>query len=174
MDSASHQEPIREERPEPAAPQEAQIIHVPNTLRAKVGSGSRIDPKLINAAQKAVDGMAGDFRTRAGEELEMVHELVTSAPESDDLGSHYDLIFGLIHDLKGQGSTFGYTLLTSIGDNLCRYMLKIEQPSLDHLTIIAPHIDALRAVVRLDVKGDDDPIGKEIVNSLHVLSSRMG
>lgn len=174
MDSAGQQEPIREDRPEDTNQQEAQIIHVPNTLRAKVGAGSRIDPRLIQNAQRAVDSMAGDFRARAGEELEMVHELVDGASDVEDLASHYDLIFGMIHDLKGQGSTFGYTLLTSIGDNLCRYMLKIKNPSLDHLTIIAPHIDALRAVVRLDVKGDDDPIGKEIVNSLHVLSSKMG
>lgn len=173
MDNVAQQEPAREDRPDDAAPQEAQIIHVPNTLRAKVGSGTRIDPKLIKEAQRAVDGMAGDFKVRAGEELEMIHELVSTAPEADDLSAHYELIFGMVHDLKGQGSTFGYTLLTSIGDNLCRYMHKIEKPALDHLTIIAPHIEALRAVVRLDVKGDDDPIGKEIVNSLHVLSSKM-
>jgi hypothetical protein len=174
MDNVAQQEPIREERSDDAVPQEAQIIHVPNTLRAKVGSGTRIDPKLIRDAQSAVDGMAGDFRNRAVEELEMVSDLVSDAPDADDLSAHYELIFGMIHDLKGQGSTFGYTLLTSIGDNLCRYMHKIEKPSLHHLTIIAPHIEALKAVARLDVKGDDDPIGKEIVNSLHVLSSKMG
>lgn len=174
MNNVTQQKPAAEAVGKGAAPQEAQIIHVPNTLRAKVGSGNRIDPKLIQDAQSAVDGMAGEFRTRAGEELEMVHELVSTAAEADDLAAHYDLILGIIHDLKGQGSTFGYTLLTNIGDNLCRYMHMMKSPSLDHLTIIAPHIEALRAVVRLDVKGDDDPIGKEIVNSLHVLSSRMG
>jgi len=52
-------------------------------------------------------------------------------------------------------------------------MHRISKPSLEQLTIIAPHIDALRAVVRLDVKGGDDPIGKEIVDSLQVLSSKM-
>lgn len=162
-----------ERAPEEPAGQEAQIIHVPNTLRAKVGSGTRIDPKLIRKAQAAVDEMAGDFRIRAMEELELVRDMVAAAPEASNLGEHYHMIFGVVHDLKGQGSTFGYTLLTSIGDNLCRYMHRISKPSLEQLTIIAPHIDALRAVVRLDVKGGDDPIGKEIVDSLQVLSSKM-
>ncbi|WP_417516772.1 hypothetical protein [Minwuia sp.] len=151
-----------------------QVIHVPNTLRAKVGSGTKIDPAMIRKAQAAIDDLAGDFRERAGNDLEKVHRLVgLSESRADELRAHYAEIFEVIHDLKGQGSTFGYTLLTSIGDNLCRYMMKHDEPSLEQLTIIAPHVDALRAVIRFDVQGGDDPIGQKIVDSLYELTLRM-
>lgn len=155
------------------AEQNFQIIHVPNTLRAKVGGGERLDPKLVKAAQDAIDDLSDDFRTRAQAELEQVHQLVGSANAADDPAPYLKQIFGIVHDLKGQGSTFGYTLLTSIGDNLCRFMHRSGEMKREQLTIVIPHVDALRAVVRLDVKGSDDPIGKEIVASLHKLSKRM-
>ncbi|WP_416900127.1 MAG: hypothetical protein ACMVY4_10655 [Minwuia sp.] len=149
-----------------------QIIHVPNTLRAKVGSGTRVDPALIKKAQRAVDGMATEFRERARIELEEINDMVMRAPSSDDIAACYQEIFDTVHDLKGQGSTFGFTLLTSIGDSLCRYLDTLESPSVDHLTIIAPHVEALRAIIRFDVQGSEDPVGQKIVESLYKLTTR--
>jgi len=150
-----------------------QIIHVPNTLRAKVGGGERLDPRLVKAAQDAIEDLSDDFRVRAQAELEQVHDLIGSANAAKDPAPYLKQIFGIVHDLKGQGATFGYTLLTSIGDNLCRFMHRSGEMKREQLTIVIPHVDALRAVIRLDVKGSDDPIGKEIVASLHKLSKRM-
>lgn len=150
-----------------------QIIHVPNTLRAKVGSGSGVDPQLIQKAQDAIDEMAEEFRVWAEQDIIRVQELVADTPNhADDLAEHYDKIFGVVHDLKGQGGTFGYTLLTSVGDNLCRFIGHLEEPSMDDLTIIAPHVEALRAILKHNVRGSDDPIGVEIVESLHKLAQR--
>ncbi|PJK27560.1 hypothetical protein [Minwuia thermotolerans] len=154
-------------------PKDHQIIHVPNTLRAKVGSGSGVDPELIRKAQDAIDEMAEEFRVWAEKDIMKVQEMVADTPnQTGDLDKHYDRIFGVVHDLKGQGGTFGYTLLTSVGDNLCHFIDNLSAPSVDDLTVIAPHVEALRAILKHDVRGSDDPIGVEIVDSLHKLTQR--
>ena len=53
-----------------------------------------------------------------------------------------------------------------------RFIADLNEPSLDDLTVIAPHVEALRAILKHDVRGSDDPIGVEIVQSLHQLTER--
>ncbi len=149
-----------------------EIIHVPNKLRAKISGGTEMDPGLLEDAQNAIDNMADEFRMRTSLELEKVHKLAKSVAKSDKPGDIFDQIFHVVHDLKGQGSTFGYTLLTEISNSLCRYIEKIETPSVDNMMIVMPHVDALRAVMRHNVHGDDDPIGAQIVESLRLLRKR--
>lgn len=149
---------------------EHQIIHVPNTLRAKAGAGTGIDPGLVKAAEKVVEDMAVDFRAWATEDLRSLAKLVADTPDhAGDLPGHFNRIFDLAHDLKGQGGTFGYSLLTAIADNLCRFIERLARPTRDHVPVIEAHVDALRAILHYDVKGLNDPTGREIMTGLQIL-----
>ena len=137
---------------------EHQIIHVPNTLRAKTGPGERVDPARIKAAEKAIQEMA-ELRGILNECVEGKHEIAGKREK----------IYDISHNVKGQGSTFGYTLLTSVADNLCSFLDSQDDLLLDHVPVLMAHTEALHAILRFDVKGSDDPTGQEIVRSLHVL-----
>lgn len=152
---------------------EHQVIHVPNMLRAKVGPGAGMDPNLIRKAERAVAEMADDFRDWAADDLARLTELTETIVDNDHrLTAHFSEIFDVAHNLKGQGGTFGYTLLSHVGDNLCRFVESLDEPSLADQPLIDAHVDAMRSILRFDVRGDDDPTGRAIVESLRLLIRR--
>lgn len=149
---------------------EHQIIHVPNTLRAKTGPGERVDPALVKEAEMAIQEMAGEFRIWALEDVAELRGILTECVEgNDEIADKREKIYDISHNVKGQGSTFGYTLLTSVADNLCNFLDIQDDLSLDHIPVLMAHTEALHAILRFDVKGSDDPTGQEIVRSLHEL-----
>lgn len=149
---------------------EHQIIHVPNTLRAKTGPGERIDPARVKEAEKAIQEMAGEFCTWALEDVAELRGILTECVKGKhEIASKREKIYDISHNVKGQGSTFGYTLLTSVADNLCNFLDNQEVLLLDHVPVLMAHTEALHAILRFGVKGSDDPTGQEILRSLHVL-----
>lgn len=152
-----------------------QVIHVPNTLRAKVGAGTTIDPALIEQAEAAVQNMSGNFREWAKEDLTKLQALVDDTKnQTANLHDHYEAIFDIVHDLKGQGGTFGYTLITMVGDSLNKFLEARKESTLDQLPVIIAHVEALKAIMAQDVKGSDNPIGQQIVTGLHQLVQKLG
>ncbi len=45
-----------------------------------------------------------------------------------------------VHNVKGQGSSFGYPLMTRVGDSLSRMLKRLEGPDPNSLKLIAAHI----------------------------------
>jgi chemotaxis protein histidine kinase CheA len=56
-------------------------------------------------------------------------------------------LFRIVHDMKGQGATFGYELITDIGNHLCRYIERFNEFEDAQIADIAVHINALRLII---------------------------
>ena len=60
----------------------------------------------------------------------------------------------IAHNVKGQGTSFGYPLMTQIGDSLA-ILLKLDlNDESAQLCLVEAHVAALRLVLDQDVKGD--------------------
>ena len=72
----------------------------------------------------------------------------------------------LAHELRGQGGTFGYPLITMFGKML--YMATLPDCRTDDkaVEIVEAHIDAMRAVLRRKVSGDGGTIGRSLLAAL--------
>lgn len=152
---------------------EHQIIHVPNTLRAKTGPGERVDPARIKEAEKAVLAMADDFVVWAMEDVARMRQIIADCVAGElKVAEERENFYDISHNVKGQGSTFGYTLLTSVADNLCNFLDRQNTLTKEHLPVMAAHTEALGAILRFNVKGSDNPTGREIVRSLHELITK--
>ncbi|MCW5752092.1 MAG: Hpt domain-containing protein [Alphaproteobacteria bacterium] len=92
--------------------------------------------------------------------LEQGFSHLGSGPEQD--AQAISAMFAAAHDAKGQGSTFGYPLVTRIAGSLCKY-LKEQKNSPD---VIAAHIDALKAVIAHRLAGDGGAVGERIAAGL--------
>ena len=62
-------------------------------------------------------------------------------------------VFQVSHDIKGQGGSFGYDLMTAIGNELCRFIEKADKVGAGEIAAIKLHIDALKMVIAQDLKG---------------------
>ncbi|WP_308910733.1 Hpt domain-containing protein [Pseudokordiimonas caeni] len=79
-------------------------------------------------------------------------------------------IFEHSHNLKGIGSTFGFSLLTDVADNLCRY-IKYVGPTPDFRTdVVKAHVDAIIRIIDTPMPGDGGPEGERLLARLQVLA----
>jgi hypothetical protein len=116
-------------------------------LRANYTQWARIDVNhtqaLLDAAKKAVEGRR--------EQL--------------------DLLYGAMHNIKGQGSSFGYPLVTRLGQSLCRLIAPGRALDDAGLTIAQAHLDALKLVLDQKIAGKGGEVGEKLAARLESLTA---
>ncbi len=80
---------------------------------------------------------------------------------------------GIAHDIKGQGGSFGYPLITQIGDSLSR-LLKHER-LLDEkgLALLGEHVSALETILEKSIEGDGGNLGGRYVERLNQMVDQL-
>jgi hypothetical protein len=84
-------------------------------------------------------------------------------------------INAIAYEMKGQGGTFGYPLITTFGKSLYDFTEGAAKRNDNHLEIVKAHIDAMKAVVSERIEGDggevenllQEALGKAIDKHLH-------
>jgi len=162
----------------------AKVFHfnLQNRLREKIsGLGSSgpltIDPEIMSAAEGQLDRMEGDYADWVKTSLQQLmvafrHAKAEELPRKR--GPMVLQINRLAHDLRGQGSTFGYPLITVFGKSLYETTLNPDDPSDQMISFIGSHIDGINAVIRDRIKGTGGDIGGELIHSLDVAKQRLG
>ena len=145
-----------------------QMIQPGNALRLKVGGGrlGAIDPAAIAKAEAALKSLASNFTQWLADEitkLEAARQQVrTAGPNIETMEN----LYLRAHDLKGLGTTYGYQLITRIAGSLCRLIDDKEKRAQAPLDLVDAHIDAIKAAVRDDIKSDEHPVGRILVEEL--------
>lgn len=146
-----------------------EIITPPNTLKDKVTySDTGVDLETLEKAENLITGMTGSYLEWVEEDLQKLQALYSKAVASTaSRVSVLKEIFELSHDMKGQGGSFGYPLITQIGKQLCNLLERIPgEPDSRHLDIIRVHIEAMRVVITQRITGDGGLIGSNLLGGL--------
>ncbi len=162
----------------------AKVFHfnLQNRLREKIsGLGQAgpltIDPDILSAAEQQLDRMEGDYADWVKSSLQQLATAFRQA-QAEELprkrGPMVVQINRLAHDLRGQGSTFGYPLITVFGKSLYESTLNPDDPSDQMISFIGSHIDGINAVIRDRIKGTGGEIGGELIHSLDIAKQRLG
>ncbi|MEQ9444814.1 MAG: response regulator, partial [Rhodospirillaceae bacterium] len=93
-------------------------------------------------------------------------EVVAAKTLSTDRHQHFDEINIIAHELRGQGGTFGYPLITLFAKSLYEATKMPRKEDDAALDIAKVHIDTMRAVIREDIQGDGGEIGQQLYKSL--------
>ena len=75
-------------------------------------------------------------------------------------------VYPKVHDLKGQGSTFGYPLITDIGAHMCRLITSKASFSTSDVTRLKNDAQMMETVLWKKLKGDGGEKGAEILRKL--------
>ncbi|WP_269713757.1 Hpt domain-containing protein [Caulobacter sp. NIBR2454] len=143
----------------------AEIIQVPNLLRAKVGGGN-IDKSAIAKAEAALQALSSNFGQWLQDEIDKL-EVARKKIDADGMSTEtIDGLYLRAHDLKGLGSTYEYPLITRLAGSLCRLIDEPEKRMKAPLRLIDAHILAIKAAVRDGIKVDTHPLGKALASEL--------
>jgi hypothetical protein len=148
-------------------------FQLPNRLREKVaglgGGPITIPPAVLAAAEASVERMEGDYSDWVRAEIQQLTLHHRRCVDDDDITRrpmHIGKINQLAHDLRGQGSTFGYPLITVFGRSLFECTNNVSEVSDELIDFIKAHIDGISAVIREKIRGNGGDIGDALVTSL--------
>ncbi len=117
---------------------------------------------LADAAGAALAGMGEEFAAGAqGDAAAMVEHLRQAEASTDaaGFGASVTAAFEIAHNLKGQGSTFGYTLVTELAEHLCTLTRPANQPQREALPRMLAFGQAIHDVLAGRLEGDGGPLG---------------
>ncbi len=152
------------------------LIVPPNPLKTKVGVGGpgAVTPEALERAEAVITDLGDDYLKWVEDDLAKLQTVMISlkAAKGDNSGE-VKAIFEIAHDVKGQGGSFGYQLMTEIGGHLCRFLEFIESANPAEIGVIEVHIDALRLVIANKMKGDGGKAGDSLYKGLEMVVAKV-
>jgi chemotaxis protein histidine kinase CheA len=146
-----------------------EVMHPPHRLQKalRLGrAGPAIDPDAIARAEQALAALSVEFAAWMKNEVTVLDTARKIINETGLDETSKAALFRAAHDIKGEGSTFGYPLAARIAASLCRLIDETNAAVSLPLTLVDRHVDAIRAIVRQDVRGEDDQIASLLAERL--------
>jgi chemotaxis protein histidine kinase CheA len=150
------------------------LIRPPEPIGDKVPRSGGPSPeeailKALDAAAPLIEGYQG----WAVDDLEALWQEFRRAsqatrPAREQMGR----LFTIAHEIRGQGGTFGFPLLTAVADSLCKMLDGKTQLTPALLDAIRIHIFAMKAVFRQGLKGNDPALAREIPRLFRLLREK--
>lgn len=157
--------------PEKAGKNWHSVIERPNDLKKKIPTRGGIDPERAFAqADKIIKNMSSEYLEKLGEDVQKLEKLGENyqASRSDE---DLDELFRLVHNMRGQGATFGYPLITDIGRSFCRYVKERPETRAIKPALIDQHVAAMRVVYKQSIQGAGDEVSQAVVDALNEVVS---
>jgi hypothetical protein len=151
--------------------QTVKFITPPNNLRKKqiaAGVSLTIDPTLVGAAESKIGAMKDDYLKWVGGDLDQLNDLCDLAiKDKANRPAHIENLYNKTVEIKGQGGSFNYALMTQVGSQLCRF-IEIQGNDLDdpRMDIVKLHVETLRLVIAQKMEGDGGAMGPKLLTGL--------
>lgn len=157
---------------------EMEIINPPNTLRSKVrrGGPGAVDPAVLERAEKVIASMADSYLEWVQEDLKRLQGAYDQLVAAKDVAGRrqaLEIVFQVAHDMKGQGGSFGYDLITAIGNELCRMIERIDEPGPAVVEAVKVHVDSIHLVIQDRITGDGGDQGRAMLVGIRQVCDRV-
>ena len=133
-----------------------------------------IPEDILAQAETALQRESAGFVSWGKRYLEKLSTQVEMAKEQDkDRSSNFEEINLVAHELRGQGGTFGYPLITLFAKSLYESTKAPCKTDDTALEIAKAHIDTMRAVIREEIEGDGGELGQQLFKSLKLAIAKI-
>lgn len=126
--------------------------------------------RALEQAQAAIADLADQYIGWVTDDLARLRQAampLATGPFTDPaIGDQIKAAFDVAHDIKGQGGTFGYPLVTDVANLLCRYLEQARKSGHVDREVIDSHVEALETLIENRIGGNGGELGAEILESL--------
>ena len=149
-------------------PTDVWYFRLQNALKEKVGGlgatgGGELPVQLLADAEKQLERAALDFTDWAANYIAQLARACKDAQEEPPRRAKlFEEINLLAHELRGQGGTFGYPLISSFAKMLYDCTGEGCRTEDNDVEVVKAHIDSMRAVLREKVAGDGGDVGRAL------------
>jgi len=160
------------------AEKEVQYITPPNNLRQKqkmAGVTMNLDPSWVDAAERTIVAAKFDYLEAAHEDMARLATAYDNAiKDPANRVAHMTELYAVVQSIKGQGTSFGYPLMTAVGSQLARFIEDCGENLTDaQMEAVKVHQEALRLVMQQKMEGDGGPIGQKLVAGLALVIKKI-
>ena len=158
------------------------MTHLPKDCDAaedapeRTGDGGSIDYQPLGdalaAAEAATAQMRSTYTSWARADIDRA-QVALDAASQDPLRrrEHMNQLFGLMHNVKGQGTSFDYPMVTRIGQSLCQ--ITHPQRDIDEavLKVAQAHLDALKLILDQRIAGPGGGVADRLAARLEAMAA---
>jgi hypothetical protein len=127
---------------------------------------ANINADTIRRAEEAVSKLASQYREWVRGDLTKLRDTLVAAKAGGAArDAAYEQVRHVAHDLRGQGSTFGYPLVTRIAQSIS-HTLKGRAADADNDADLAAHVEAIAAVIEQDISDEGSDPAAHIIETL--------
>ena len=141
-----------------------------NRLASKVRTDGPwvVTEKVLEKAQESLAELADDFSDDLSNDVsELVEAMKMIKAGGGDQAAGLKKSFHIAHNLKGKGSTFNYDLLTTVSDQLCRFIEDVAPPLAPlSIEVLELNIGAINIIQSQNLIGDGGEAGEELMKGL--------
>ena len=123
-------------------------------------SESELHDLFVESARTSIEDLKGYHRN-------MVAQPAAAAADLEAMAQ-------AVHVLKGQGSSFGFPLITSIGTSMMTLLKGRESVDEAFLSLLEVYVDALALIINEPIQGDGGELGDRLVERLEGLTAEFG
>lgn len=137
-----------------------EVIKTATDLRERCvrpGDANDAAQQAISNAEQALDQLSVNFDEWMATESGHLTEANDATKAASFSPETLDELFQAAHNLKGQATTLGYPFADEICASLCRLIDTLPDKSRLPGVLVDQHVDAVRALVRENAKGTDNP-----------------
>ena len=124
-----------------------------------------IDADTFKRAEEAVRKLSEQYRDWALSDIEVLRGYIDSLSGEETRQEAIAKIRSTAHDMRGQGSTFGYPLITQIAQSISQ-TLKMLLPPAELIADLTAHVDTVEAIIESEATGDGGDEGPGILKTL--------
>lgn len=159
---------------------EVWLFKLPNRLKQTLGSSAmrtefHIPDHIIDSAQGELKREGAGFLDWAKSYLDTISTEVEAAKGgAGGQDAAFVKVNFIAHELRGQGGTFGFPLITAFAKSLYQATTPPCRTDDAGAEIVNAHVDTLRAVIREKIGGDGGEIGKQLYMGLRQAIAKYG
>jgi chemotaxis protein histidine kinase CheA len=128
---------------------------------------------MVASAEAVVENFRASFEAENAKNIVALRSAWEQAKSAQSGPKDLSATFLISHDIKGQGGTFGWTMLTEVADLLCKLLKqfdKVEVPS-KAIEAIECHVAALELITRNGAIGDGGDSGVKLITGLKAIAA---
>ena len=136
-----------------------------NSAAAPSRNNSVINADTFKRAEEAVSKLSEQYRDWALSDIDTLRDCTDKISGDATRDEAVAKIRSIAHDMRGQGSTFGYPLITQVAQSISE-TLKLSLDSGKLIAQMNAHIDTVEAIIENEATGDGGDMGRDILKSL--------
>jgi hypothetical protein len=128
------------------------------------GAGPSLD--VVARAEAALKALAGQFARWLQDEIDKLDTARARVAGEGLTGDAGETLYMHAHDLKGLGGTYEFPIVTRIAGSLCNLLEEPGRRAAVPLALIDAHIEAIKTMVRDDIRDELHPVGGTVAAAL--------